>query len=202
VPMITSPERRETLQFINRMEQAGVIDPDWKAQKEENFRLKWKGGKIGLFSEDWCATLCPQNYAGFAQANPKGVLQIIDPPLGPNGKSGAGTLNNAGQMYGLSKRAGDAGKGDGSTLDVFNDVLQRAAKLPKTDITPFAPLPPVPAERSADYTRTANEGAFQFAAGQRPFSEWDNYVQSVRAAGLDEWVAAAQQRGTEVGLLK
>jgi putative aldouronate transport system substrate-binding protein len=274
VPVITSPERRAALEFINRMEQAGVLDPDWKAQKEENFRLKWKGGKIGIFSEDWCATLCPQNYAGFAQANPKGVLQIIDPPLGPSGKSGAGTENKAGQMYGMSKRAVDAGKGeaiarlmdwidgpgymltaygregesytrdasgaimqilepravpfrqlagwaykgtdeefrsrysgttvqgDGSTLDVFTDVLQRAAKLPKIDITPFAPLPPVPAERSADYTRTANEGAFQLASGQRPLSEWDNYVQSVRAAGLDEWVTAAQQRGTEVGLLK
>jgi putative aldouronate transport system substrate-binding protein len=274
VPIITSPQRREALQFISRMEQSGVLDPDWKAQKEENFRLKWKGGKIGLFSEDWCATLCPQNYAGFAQANPKGVLQIIDPPLGPNGKSGAGTDNKAGQMYGMSKRAVDAGKGeaiarlmdwidgpgyvlsaygregesytrdasgailqileppavpfrqlagwaykgtdeelrsrysgttvqgDASTLDVFTDVLQRAAKLPKTDITPFAPLPPVPAERSADYTRTTNEGAFQFATGQRPFSEWDNYVQSVHAAGLDDWIAAAQQRGTEVGILK
>ena len=274
VPVVTSPERRDALQFINRMEQAGVLDPDWKAQKEENFRLKWKSGKIGIFSEDWCATLCPQNYAGFAQANPKGVLQIIDPPLGPNGKSGAGTDNRSGTMYGMSKRAVDGGKGeaiarlmewidgpgyvltaygregesytrdssgaimqilepravpfrqlagwaykgtdeelrsrysgttvqgDGSTLDIFTEVLQRAAKLPKTDITPFAPLPPVPAERSADYTRIANEGAFQFATGQRPFSEWDTYVQAVRAAGLDEWVAAAQVRATEVGLLK
>ena len=274
VPVITSPERRAALEFINRMEQSGVLDPDWKAQKEENFRLKWKGGKIGIFSEDWCATLCPQNYAGFAQANPKGVLQIIDPPLGPAGKSGAGTENKSGQMYGMSKRAVEAGKGeaiarlldwidgpgyiltaygregesytrdtsgaisqilepravpfrqlagwaykgtdeelrsrysgttvqgDGSTLDVFTDVLQRAANLPKMDITPFAPLPPVPAERSADYIRTANEGAFQLASGQRPFSEWDNYVQSVRASGLDEWVTVAQQRATEVGLLK
>lgn len=273
-PIIISPQRRAGLEFISRMEQAGVIDPDWKAQKDENFRLKWKGGKIGLFSDDWCATLCPQNYAGFAQANPKGVLQIIDSPLGPDGKQSAGTYSRAGQMYGLSRRAAEAGKGqaiarlldwidgpgylltaygregesytrdasgaiqqilepkavpfrqlagwaykgsdeefrsrysgttvqgDGSKLDVFTDVLQRAARLPKTDITQFAPLPPVPAARSADYTRTANEGAFQFASGQRPASEWDTYVQAVRAAGLDDWVAAAQQRATEVGIGK
>jgi putative aldouronate transport system substrate-binding protein len=101
-----------------------------------------------------------------------------------------------------SRYTGTTLQGDGTTLDVFTDVLQRAAKLPKTDITAFAPLPPPPAERSADYTRTVNEGAFQFATGQRPIADWDAYVQATRAAGLDDWVVAATKRATEVGLLK
>jgi putative aldouronate transport system substrate-binding protein len=128
-------------------------------------------------------------------------MQILEPPAVPFRQLAGWAYKGTDEEL-RSRYSGTTVQGDGSTLDIFNDVLQRAGRLPKTDITPFAPLPPVPAERSADYTRTANEGAFQFATGQRPFSEWGNYVQSVRATGLDEWLAAAQQRGVEVGLLK
>jgi hypothetical protein len=38
--------------------------------------------------------------------------------------------------------------------------------------------------------------------GQRPLSEWDAYVQSMKAAGLDEWQAQAEARAKEAGLLK
>lgn len=279
VPIAGSQQQQDALQFINKMSDAGVLDPDWKAQKPEDFRLKWKAGKVGIFSEDWCAALCTQNYdSGFAKANPQGVLEIIDPPVGPGGQSAAGTYSTSGQMYGMSQKAVDAGKGeavarlmewingpgylltvfgeegpdkgytldangkvvvnqtnvqdyvplkqltswglkgtddewavryqgktkqgDGSTLDVFTDVLQRAAKLPKTDTTEFASLPPPPAEVTADYTRTANEGAFQFASGQQPLAEWDSYVQSLKTNGLDQWVEQASARAKEVGLLK
>lgn len=276
VPVATSPEMRDALQFFNKMVQAGVMDPDWKAQKPEDLRNKWKAGKIGIFSEDWCATLCPQNYMAFAQANPKGVLQIIDPPVGPGGKSAAGTISQVGPMYAISKKAADASKGeaiarlmewmngpgyylttygeegkdkgwyrdasgnliqnltpsylpnvqlsnwsakgtpeewgvryagttkqgDGSTLDIPKDVLQRALNLPKVDITQFASLPPAPAETAADLTRTINQGAFQFATGQKPFSEWDTYVKSVKTTGQDEWMKLAEKRAREIGLIK
>src|SRR5437660_4722876 len=58
-------------------------------------------------------------------------------------------------------------------------------ELPSGRLWVLRPATSVPAERSADYTRTANERAFQLATGQRPFSEWGNYVQSARASGLD-----------------
>lgn len=279
VPLATSPEKRDALQFINSMVKAGVMDPDWKAQKPEDFRNKWKAGKIGIFSDDWCATLCPQNYQPFIQANPQGVLQIIDPPVGPTGKSAAGLYSQVGNMYGMSQKAADAGKGEaiarllewingpgydltvfgeegpgkgytrdasgnidvasinntqayivyrqltgwgikgspeeqkiryagttkqggGVTLDVYKDVLQRSAELPKVDTTEFSPLPPAPPEVSADLIRTINEGAFQFMTGQKPLSEWDNYVKAVNAAGQADYTAQATKRAKEIGLIK
>lgn len=278
-PLATSPEMRDALQFINSMVQAGVMDPDWKAQKPEDFRNKWKAGKVGIFSDDWCATLCPQNYQPFIQTNPNGVLQIIDPPVGPGGKSAAGLYSQVGNMYGLSQKAVDAGKGEavarllewingpgyeltvfgeegqgkgytrdangkidvasinntqayivfrqltswgikggqdewairyagttkqggGVTLDVPKDVLQRAADLPKVDTTQFAPLPPAPPEVSADLIRTINEGAFQFMNGQKPISDWDNYVKAVNSAGQDQYTKQAVQRAKDIGLIK
>src|SRR5688500_2178209 len=51
----TSPERRDALQFINRMKQEGVLDPDWSSQKAQDRGNKWKSGKIGMFQDDWCA---------------------------------------------------------------------------------------------------------------------------------------------------
>lgn len=279
VPLATTPEMRSALQFINSMVQAGVMDPDWKAQKPEDFRNKWKAGKIGIFSDDWCATLCPQNYQPFAQANPRGILQIIDPPVGPDGKSAAGLYSQVGNTYGMSQKAVDAGKGEaiarllewingpgynltvfgeegqgkgytldangnidpasvnntqayivyrqltgwgikgtpeewkiryggttkqggGVTLDVYTDVLQRAAQLPKVDYTQFTPLPPPPPEVSADLIRTINEGAFQFMTGQKSLSDWDNYVKAVNSAGETEYVKQAAARAKEIGLIK
>jgi putative aldouronate transport system substrate-binding protein len=279
VPLATSPEMRDALQFIGSMVQSGVMDPDWKAQKPEDFNNKWKAGKIGIFSNDWCATLCPQNYQPFSQANPQGVLQIIDPPVGPTGKSAAGLYSQVGNMYGMSQKAVDAGKGEavarllewidgpgyeltlfgeegqgkgytrdasgkidvasvnntqayivyrqlagwgvkgtpeewairyagttkqggGATLDVPKDVLQRAADLPKVETTQFAPLPPAPPEVSADLVRTVNEGAFQFMNGQRPLTEWDNYVKAVNSAGQTDYNKQAAQRAKDIGLIK
>ncbi|MHB8646078.1 MAG: type 2 periplasmic-binding domain-containing protein [Thermomicrobiales bacterium] len=277
VPVVTSTAREDALKFLNQMEQAGVLDPDWKAQKREQFRLKWKAGKIGIFCEDWAATFGTGNYnSAFAKANPTGVLQVIAPPVGPNGKSGTGTHSTAGQMFGMSQKAMDAGKGeaiarlmewingpgymlttygeegadkdytiqngavvanqtgtlnrtplhqlvqwgiqgtneewairysgltkqgDGSMFDVYKEALQASVQLPLLDTTPFAPLPPPPAEKIADYLRTTTSGAYKFASGAQPFSQWDSYVSAVKAAGLDDWVVAATKRGKEVGLL-
>jgi putative aldouronate transport system substrate-binding protein len=82
------------------------------------------------------------------------------------------------------------------------DIEQRAQNNPKTDITDFAVLPTAPADKSADLTRIIAEGEFGFASGQRPISDWDNYVQSVKAAGLNDWQAAADKRAKEAGLIK
>ncbi len=278
VPVVTSAGREDALKFLNQLEQAGVLDPDWKAQKREQFRLKWKAGKIGIFCEDWSATFGTANYnSAFAKANPTGVLQVIAPPVGPNGASGTGTYSTAGQMFGMSQKAVGAGKGeaiarllewingpgymlttygeegpdkdytiqngavvenqtgtlartslrqlvqwgikgtnqewairyagmtkqgDGSVFDVYKEALQAAVALPHLDTAQFAPLPPPPTDKIADYLRTTTGGAFRFASGAQPFSQWESYVAMVKAAGLDDWVAAATKRGTEVGILK
>jgi putative aldouronate transport system substrate-binding protein len=89
---------------------------------------------------------------------------------------------------------------NGQTVDVYA-VLEKAASLPKTDITQFAPLPPYPADVSADLQRTIGEGQFAFATGTRSIDEWDAYVESLNAVGLQTWVDAATERAKEIGLL-
>ncbi len=272
VPMSTTENRRQALEFIARMQAAGVIDPDWTAQTGEDRLSKWKAGRIGIFQEDWCANYCYQGYSQFAAANPTGVLKIINPPIGPTGLSASGGYNAAGTMYGLSQQAADAGKGEaaarlfewfatggyertafglegtnyqknpdgtitqdtslesvqnrqlcpfayvgsdtefnaryaevtqhtnGQTVNV-PEILAQAQQLPKVDLTQFAPLPPPPAEISADFTRLRAEGEFAFANGQRSFEEWGSYVEELNGVGLPTWVEAASERAREIGLI-
>jgi putative aldouronate transport system substrate-binding protein len=268
----TSPGRLEALKFINQMSQEGVLDPNWSSQKGTDRGNNWKGGRIGIFDEDWCAAFCKGNYDPFAQANPTGRLVDIAPPVGPSGQSSLGTYSIAGPRYGVSQRAIDAGKAEaigklmewlntdgyylvafgeegvnwnregeklvqvqddpsrivrawtgwatkgsevelraryeqvnenpnGQTIEVW-PIEQRAQDFPKTDITQFAALPPAPADKAADLLRLKAEGELQFATGQRPFEEWDAYVESLKAAGLDEWQAAAEARAKELGIIK
>ncbi|MFI7063718.1 extracellular solute-binding protein [Kribbella sp. NPDC050124] len=108
----TSDKYRDALAFIDKMNKAGVIDPDWKAQKPEDTAIKYQSGKVGLMQNDWCAALCAGNYSLFIKGNPKGVVEILDPPTGPGGASGSGTYSAAGMMLGISQQAIDAGKGE------------------------------------------------------------------------------------------
>lgn len=108
----TSPERRDALAFISRMDQEGVLDPDWQAQSSEDWALKWKSGRIGIFPGDVCAVFCIQGYADFLAANPDGQLSIIAPPTGPDGQSAVGTYSTVGYQYGMSARAEEEGKGE------------------------------------------------------------------------------------------
>jgi putative aldouronate transport system substrate-binding protein len=79
--------------------------------KVDDFRARWKQGKYGMFVEDFCALACQANYKAFDASNPKGNLQLIDPPKGPSGKSSLGAFTAAGNNWLISKKAMDAGKG-------------------------------------------------------------------------------------------
>jgi hypothetical protein len=49
---------------------------------------------------------------------------------------------------------------------------------------------------------SASEGEFNLAAGRMPFSQWNVYVQSLKSAGLDEWVTEATKRARQLGIIK
>lgn len=115
----TTDKFRQALAFIDKMNQAGVIEPDWKAQTPEDTTNQNRAGKVGMMEMDWCGALCIVDYPRFHSANPKGVWEIIDPPVGPTGASAAGTYSAAalgltagGPQLGISQRAIDEGKGD------------------------------------------------------------------------------------------
>lgn len=112
VSLTTGAETRSALEFINRMVQEGVVDPDWQTQRSDDLRAKWKAGRIGIFVDDWYGTYCPGNFDPFAEVNPTGELVVIDPPVGPDGASAGGLYTGLGTIYGMSQRAADAGKGE------------------------------------------------------------------------------------------
>lgn len=105
-------EHRQYLEFISRVQAAGVMDPDWVSQESLDSWAKWKAGRIGILFEDWCALFCIQGYSEFKAANPTGSYVPIDPPVGPTGLSMAGERSNAGLQLGLSQRAVDEGRGE------------------------------------------------------------------------------------------
>lgn len=105
-------EHRQYLEFVNQIQAAGVMDPDWVSQEPLDVWAKWKAGRIGIIFEDWCALFCVQGYSEFKAANPNGSFMVIDPPVGPTGLSMAGERSNAGQHFGLSQRAVDEGRGE------------------------------------------------------------------------------------------
>ena len=112
VPVATSTARRQALEFFKQMVTAGVVDPDWQTQTYDDFRRKWENGRVGLFFGDWCAVYCVANFPTFADANPDSRLVIIDPPVGPDGASAGNTYSQNGNIYAVSQKAIDEGKGE------------------------------------------------------------------------------------------
>jgi putative aldouronate transport system substrate-binding protein len=96
---INKPEYYDTLVFLKKIIDAKVIDPNWTAYKKDDYRASWKQGKFGIFREQNAAAFAEANYAPFDQNFPKGELIIIDPPVGPKGKSAAGVYDQAYRRY-------------------------------------------------------------------------------------------------------
>jgi putative aldouronate transport system substrate-binding protein len=99
----TSDDRKAALQFIKKMNDAGVIDPNWITQDGPAFSKAWKSGMVGYFNSDFCATFCKQGFSEFATANPKSKLVWADAPSGPKG-SGSGIFDNSGPVFVLSQK--------------------------------------------------------------------------------------------------
>ena len=112
VPVVTSENRRQALEFLSEMFAAGVVDPDWQTQTYDDFRANWEAGQIGMFVEDWCGAYCVGNFPTFADNNPEGVLEIVSPPVGPDGASAGGEYTQSGWIYAVSQNAIDEGKGE------------------------------------------------------------------------------------------
>ncbi len=102
---IHKPEYFEALQYVKKIIDAKVIDPNWLAYKKDDYRLNWKQGKFGIFREQNAALHSESNYIPFDKNFPQGELVVIDPPVGPKGKSACGTYSQAYRMYAVPKSA-------------------------------------------------------------------------------------------------
>jgi putative aldouronate transport system substrate-binding protein len=108
---LRDPNYLKATEFIKKMADEKVIDPDWTTLKLDDYRARWKQGKYGIFVEDFCAAICQANYQPFDTNNPNGQLVPLNPPQGPDGKAYIGTFSQLGFRMGVSKKAMDNGKG-------------------------------------------------------------------------------------------
>ncbi len=90
---------------------------------------------------------------------------------------------------------------NGQRISVWS-IYQGALKLPKVDVTEQAVIPPAPPEVAADLTRTMAEAQLQFAIGQRPFPDWENYVNQINGMGLEQWTQQANEAAAEAGVIQ
>lgn len=96
---INKPEYYDALEYLKKIIDAKVIDPNWTAYKKDDYRASWKQGKFGIWREQNAACYSEPNYAPFDQNFPEGNLVILDPPVGPKGKSAAGVYDQAYRRY-------------------------------------------------------------------------------------------------------
>jgi putative aldouronate transport system substrate-binding protein len=108
---LRDPGYEKATEFIKKMVDAKVIDPDWPTMKKDDFRARWKQGKYGIMWENFCALICKSNYTDFDNNFPNGEWMMLPAPKGPDGKSTYGAYVNLGKRWLVSKKALDSGKG-------------------------------------------------------------------------------------------
>jgi putative aldouronate transport system substrate-binding protein len=104
------PEYYDAMVFLKRMVDEQVIDPTWLAYKKDDFRAAWKQGKFGIMREQNAAFAAKNNYKPFDDNFPNGEWIVIDPPVGPAGKSSVGVYDAGYRIYAVSAKAEKNGK--------------------------------------------------------------------------------------------
>jgi len=107
---IYKPEYYDALVYVKSLVDAGVVDPNWLAYKKDDFRAAWKQGRFGIMREQNAAYGNQGNYTPFDKNFPDGQWIVVEPPVGPAGKSSCGTYSQAYRMYAVSASAAKAGK--------------------------------------------------------------------------------------------
>ncbi|HPV59779.1 MAG TPA: extracellular solute-binding protein, partial [Rectinema sp.] len=102
---VKKPEFYDAMQFVKKMVDAKVIDPDWPSLKKDDFRAAWKQGKFGIMREQFAALAAAANYAPFDKNFPNGEWAVIPPPKGPKGKSSVGIYDTNYRIYAVSTKA-------------------------------------------------------------------------------------------------
>ena len=107
---IHRPEYKQAMEYIHRICEEGLIDPSWPIYTKTSFRGAWKSGRFGIMREQNAAFALEANYKDFDDKFPEGEWILIDPPVGPSGKSSVGAYVNGYRIYAISRRAQELGK--------------------------------------------------------------------------------------------
>ncbi len=107
---VRKPAYFDALTTVATMQKEGIIDPNWLGYKKDGFRAAWKSGRFGIMREQHSAYASEANYAPFDNRFPEGEWIVIDPPVGPDGKSAVGVYTIQYTSLVISKRAQKEGK--------------------------------------------------------------------------------------------
>jgi putative aldouronate transport system substrate-binding protein len=107
---VKKPEFYDALQFVKKLVDNKVVDPDWPSLKKDDFRAAWKQGKFGVMREQFAALAAAANYAPFDKNFPAGEWAALPPPKGPKGLSATGINDANYRIYAVSAKAAKAGK--------------------------------------------------------------------------------------------
>ncbi|GAB4529671.1 MAG: hypothetical protein Kow0063_06960 [Anaerolineae bacterium] len=102
----------EALAYFKSLVDAKVIDPDWPTLTRDEFRARWKQGRFGIMWEDFAALTNKSNYAPFDENFPDAEWIPLPAPKGPEGEAYYGVYTGRGNIFALSQRAADEGKGE------------------------------------------------------------------------------------------
>lgn len=107
---IHKPAYRRALEYLRRLESENLMDPGWAVYTKDDFRAAWKAGKFGIMREQNAAFALESNYKAFDENFPDGEWILINPPVGPEGKSSVGAYTFGYRTYAVSRRAQELGK--------------------------------------------------------------------------------------------
>ncbi len=109
---VRNPQYPEAVAFLKKMVDEKVVDPDWPTLNKDEFRARWKQGKFGIMWEDFAALTNKSNYTPFDENFPEAEWIPLPAPTGPNGDAFYDVYVAPGNIFGMSKQAADAGKGE------------------------------------------------------------------------------------------
>lgn len=88
VTNVLSKSYYDALVWLADCYKEGLIDPETFTQSDSEFMEKWVRGEFGLCCGWWSASGNVVARYGFKDANPDATLEVIDPPVGADGKTG------------------------------------------------------------------------------------------------------------------
>lgn len=109
---VRSEKYPEALAYFKSLVDAKVIDPDWPTLTRDDFRARWKQGLFGIMWEDFAALTNKSNYEPFDTNFPDAEWIPLPSPKGPDGDAYYGVFTGRGNIFAVSQKAADAGKGE------------------------------------------------------------------------------------------
>lgn len=88
VTNVISENYKKALEYVRGVYAEGVIDPEVFTATYEQTQEKVVRGEMGMWCGWWSAAGNVVGRFGYLDSNPKDSLTVIDPPVGPDGKTG------------------------------------------------------------------------------------------------------------------